>query len=96
MRAATASRSNGVYQVELLFAELENIQPNRRLFDVYIENTLVLPAFDVVNDVCRFAADRKELFVNLTDGTLNIQLVPRANQRVPIINGVRVTHRPDR
>jgi subtilisin family serine protease len=87
---------NGVYQVELRFAEFENIQPNRRLFDVYIENTLVLPAFDVINDVGRFAADRKEFFVNLTDGTLNVQFVPRQGQRVPIINAVRVTHRPDR
>jgi hypothetical protein len=41
---------NGTYQVELLFAEFENIRPNRRVFDVYIENQLVPPAFDPIND----------------------------------------------
>lgn len=87
---------NGVYQVELLFAELDNIQPNKRVFDVYVENQLVLPAFDPVNDAGRFVANTKQYFVNVTDGTLNVQLLSRRGYRPPIINAVRVTQRPDR
>jgi hypothetical protein len=38
---------NGIYQVELRFAELDNIGVGERLFDVIIENTLALPAHDI-------------------------------------------------
>jgi hypothetical protein len=87
---------SGTYEVELLFAEFDVRRPNQRLFDVYVENTLVLPAFDVYNDVGRFVADHKKFMVTVTDGIANLQLVPRRGYRVPIINGIRVTHRVDR
>lgn len=87
---------NGVYQVELLFAELDSIQPNKRVFDVYIENQLVLPAFDPINDAGRFVANTKQYFVTVSDGTLNVQLLSRRGYKPPIINALRVTQRPDR
>jgi Malectin domain len=85
----------GVYQVELRFAELRQIQPNTRLFDVILENTLVLPAHDIALEVGSFAADDHSFFVQVTDGTLDVRLIRRAGFDRPIINAVRVTSRPD-
>ena len=87
---------NGVYQVELRFAELQNIKANQRVFDVVINNTLVLPALDVVGEVGKLTADDKSFFVTVTDGTMHIRLITRKGFREPIINAIRVTHRPDR
>jgi len=85
----------GVYQVELRFAELRQIQPNRRLFDVILENNLVLPAHDIALEVGSFAADDHSFFVQVTDGTLDVRLIRRAGFDRPIINALRVTSRPD-
>jgi len=85
----------GVYQVELRFAELRRIRPNTRLFDVILENTLVLPAHDIALEVGSFAADDHSFFVQVTDGTLDVRLIQRAGFDRPIINALRVTSRPD-
>jgi subtilisin family serine protease len=85
----------GVYQVELRFAELRQIRPNTRLFDVILENTLVLPAHDIALEVGSFAADDHSFFVQVTDGTLDVRLIRRAGFDRPIINALRVTSRPD-
>jgi subtilisin family serine protease len=85
----------GVYQVELRFAELRRVRPNTRLFDVVLENTLVLPAHDIALEVGSFAADDHSFFIRVTDGTLDVRLIERAGFDRPIINAVRVTSRPD-
>jgi subtilisin family serine protease len=87
---------NGVYQVELRFAEFDNIKPGKRIFDVVVENTLVLPAHDIVYEVGRFAADAKTFFIDVTDGRADIRLIPRAGFSKPVINALRITRRPDR
>ncbi len=86
----------GKYQVDLRFAEITDIGPNTRLFDVIIGNDLVLPAHDIVFAAGTFAADDYTFFTRVTDGRLNVRLVPRTGFRDPIISAVRVTHRPDR
>jgi hypothetical protein len=87
---------NGIYEVDLRSAELENIKFGKRPYDVIVENTLVLPAHDIVYDVGTFAADDHVFFVPVTDGRLDVRFVPRAGSKKPIINAIRVTHRPDR
>ncbi len=87
---------NGVYQVDLRFAELDKVQPGGRLFDVITENTLQLPAHDIFYEVGRFAADDHTFFVEVTDGRMDIRLIPRAGSAKPVINALRITHRPDR
>jgi hypothetical protein len=87
---------NGVYQVELRFAELEKKSPGDRLFDVVAENTLVLPAHDIAYQVGRFAADNQTFFIEVTDGRMDIRLIPRAGNGDPVINALRITQRPDR
>jgi hypothetical protein len=84
----------GVYQVELNYAELGWTDPNSRLFDVIIEGRIVSPALDVADEVGGFAALTKSHFVQVDDGQLNIRFISRAG--APIVNGVRVTERPDR
>ncbi|ALG07750.1 hypothetical protein AOZ06_13280 [Kibdelosporangium phytohabitans] len=84
----------GVYQVELNYAELGWADPNTRLFDVIIEGKLVTPALDVAGEVGGFAALATSQNVQVDDGQLNIRFVSRAG--APIVNGVRVTERPDR
>ena len=87
---------NGVYQVDLRFAELDNVGPGKRLFDVIFENTLVLPAHDIFYEVGRYAAEAKTYFIEVTDGRGDLRLIPRAGFQKPIINALRITRRPDR
>ncbi len=86
----------GVYQVELRFAEIQNRKPSQRLFDVIVEGSLVLPALDIAGEVGQNTADDKSFFVSLTDGQMNIRFITRQADKEPLINAIRVTHRPDR
>ncbi|MGH3658682.1 MAG: malectin domain-containing carbohydrate-binding protein, partial [Micromonosporaceae bacterium] len=86
---------NGVYEVDLRFAELTNVQPGSRLYDVIIEGSFSLPAHDTVGEVGTFAADQHVFFVPVTDGQLNIRFVGRAGNAPPVVNAIQVIHRPD-
>jgi subtilisin family serine protease len=88
---------SGVYQVELRFAELSNRRPGQHIFDVLIEGSLVLPAYDIVLAAGgTYTADDQSFFVNVTDGQLSVRFVERRGYGDPQINALRVTHRPDR
>ena len=87
---------NGIYEIDLNFAELNNIKLGKRLYDVIIENTLVLPAHDIVYEVGTFTADKHIFFVEVTDGQMDVRFIPRAGYEKPVINSLRVTRRPDR
>jgi hypothetical protein len=87
---------NGVYQVDLGFAEFDSDKPGKRVFDVVVENTLVLPAHDIAYEVGRFTAESKTFFIDVTDGRADIRLIPRAGFSKPVINSLRITRRPDR
>jgi hypothetical protein len=88
---------NGIYQVDFKFAELDAREKNgKRLFDVIVENTLVLPAHDIAYDVGTLAADNHTFFVEVVDGRMDVRFIARAGSDNPVINALRVTHRPDR
>lgn len=87
---------NGVYEIDLRFAELAQVRLGQRLFDAIVENTLVLPAHDIQYEVGRNAADDQHFFVEVTDGRLDVRLITRTRNRPPVLNAIRVTHRPDR
>lgn len=86
---------NGVYQLELRFAEPHNKQLGGRLFDVIVEGSLVLPAHDIVYDAGNKTADDHEFLVGVSDGQLTIRFVERRGYSHPIVNAIRVIHRPD-
>jgi hypothetical protein len=85
---------NGVYQIDLRFAELRDKGIANRLFDVVIESTTVLPAHDIEYEKGAFAADDHTFYVEVADAQLDIRFIPLEGQ--PVLNGLRVTRRPDR
>jgi hypothetical protein len=68
----------------------------KRLFDVIVENTLVLPAHDITYDVGTLAADNHTFFVEVVDGRMDVRFIARAGSESPVINALRITQRPDR
>jgi hypothetical protein len=88
---------NGIYEIELRFAELnQRIDLGERLFDVIVEDTLVLPAHDIAYEVGRFTADDNRFFVEVEDGRIDVRFIGRPDSELAVINALRVTHRPDR
>ncbi len=89
---------SGTYQVELRFAELdESVGFNDRLFDVMIDRSVVLPAYDIFFEGGSLTAVNETFFVPVTRGRLDIRFLTRfGSPRDPLVNAVRVTHRPDR
>ena len=83
---------SGMYEVELRFVET---QPGPRLYDVSIENILVLSAHDVRGEVGDLTADTHVFFVTITDGQANVRLVPRKASKKPAISALRLVHRPE-
>ncbi|MFG3189788.1 S8 family serine peptidase [Streptomyces omiyaensis] len=97
-QAATGYRfdglPNGVYQVELGFAELSGKAPGRRVFDVLAEGVEKLSNVDVaLESGGGYRALTKSFTVTVTDGRLDLTL--SAVTGTPLVNTVRVTHRPD-
>jgi hypothetical protein len=86
----------GTYQVDLRFAEIQGKRRDKRIFDVIVEGGLVLPAHDIAAEVGALAADDHTFFLAVTDGQLSVRFVTRSGFGVPLINAMRVTHRPDR
>jgi hypothetical protein len=58
-----------------------------------IENTEVLPAHDIRNEVGARTAEDETFFVDVTDGRLDVRFIPHAAFADPVINALRVTHR---
>ncbi|WP_432102334.1 S8 family serine peptidase [Streptomyces sp. bgisy091] len=85
---------DGVYQVELSFAELSRTEPGERVFDVMTEGTERTADLDIAKEAGgAFKALTKTYTVTVTDGQLNLRLVAHTGKT--LVNAVRVTHRPD-
>ncbi|MER6915137.1 S8 family serine peptidase [Streptomyces sp. NPDC000594] len=87
---------NGVYTVELGFAEVNSARPNKRVFDVLAEGTEVLPSLDIALEAGSYAAVQRAYTVTVTDGTLNVRFVAHSGYGKPLLNALRVTERPDK
>ncbi|MER7334733.1 carboxypeptidase regulatory-like domain-containing protein, partial [Micromonospora sp. NPDC000119] len=85
---------NGVYTVELGFAEVSSSKPGQRVFDVLAEGNEVLPSLDIAYEAGAYAAVTRTYTVTVTDGVLNVRFV--ASSGKPLVNAIRVTERPDR
>ncbi|MGQ0841826.1 carboxypeptidase regulatory-like domain-containing protein [Actinokineospora sp.] len=88
----------GTYLVELDFAELRAGQtPARRVFDVSLNGTKVLPNYDIFSRVGALTADRHEFWVTVEEGgSIAVELAALRGKQPPVLNNVRITHRPDR
>jgi len=88
--------ADGTYTVELNFAEIAGLKPNKRIFDVMIEGVEVIPNLDIALEADgAFKALNRTFTVHVTDGVLNIRFVQRAGFNKTLVNALRVTHRPD-
>ncbi|MEN9578313.1 MAG: hypothetical protein RJA70_1322 [Pseudomonadota bacterium] len=87
---------NGIYEIDMRFAEITNTKLGKRMFDVVVEKTMVLPAHDIVYEVGTYAANNERFFVEVTDGRLDVRFIARAGAGQPVINALRVVHRTDR
>jgi subtilisin family serine protease len=88
--------ANGVYTVELDFAELKDTKPNKRVFDVLIEGAEVLPSLDIALEVGSFHATNRTYTVKVVDGQLNVRFVTHTGFGKPLVNALRLTQRPDK
>ena len=91
MTVAPAGQS-AKYLVRLHFAELEDVGPGGRVFDVRLQGKVAAAALDVAKQAGgRLAALVKE-FPNVVvdaDGVITLELVPRSGAG-PILNGIEI------
>jgi hypothetical protein len=88
--------ANGTYTVELNFAEITGLGPNKRIFDVMIEGVEVVPNLDIALEADGgYRALNRTFTVRVTDGVLNIRFVQHSGFNKTLVNALRVTHRPD-
>jgi len=85
---------NGVYTVELNFAEIKNTAMGRRVFDVLVEGQLAIPALDLALEAGTYTAVSRQYTVRVSDGQLNVRFASR--QGATIVNAIRISERPDR
>jgi N-acetylneuraminic acid mutarotase len=80
----------GIYDLELKFAEIQNKNPGQRQFDVIVNGSPYLIAFDISALVGQnFALDRTTL-VSPINGEITVQLANRQAHGEPILNAIRV------
>jgi Malectin domain/Viral BACON domain len=86
----------GTYVVDLDFAELRaGMDAGQRVFDVSINGTVVLANYDIVAAVGTLTADRRVSQVTVAAGGSIVVGLSGNSPLPPVINAVRVTHRPD-
>ena len=85
---------NGIYQVDLSFAEHTFTHPGDRVFNVTMEDERVLHAFDVVDEAGgRRTALDVSIVVEVVDGQLDIEFdAPRGH--TPIVNAIFISELP--
>ncbi|MFG1702044.1 S8 family serine peptidase [Nonomuraea sp. M3C6] len=85
---------DGVYTVELGFAETQYKHPGKRVFDVAIEGEPAIQALDLAREAGPNTAVSRQYTVQVTDGRLDVRFTARTG--TPIVNSIRVTERPDK
>ena len=86
---------DGVYEVELHFAEIQGKAPLQRIFDVTADSEWLLVGYDVADDVGQNTASVLTFPVEVDDGSVRIRFLERFRYGQPIINAIQLTRRPD-
>ncbi|HEX9974904.1 MAG TPA: malectin domain-containing carbohydrate-binding protein, partial [bacterium] len=81
-------QQNGLYKVTLHFAEFQHQAAAMRIFDVKIENQLVLENFDIFAQVGAFSAYVKSAMIEVTDNQLDIAFVSKTGE--PCVSAIEV------
>ncbi|WP_327588678.1 S8 family serine peptidase [Nonomuraea sp. NBC_00507] len=85
---------DGVYVVELGFAEIRHQLPGKRVFDVAIEGMPVIRTLDLVREAGPNTAVSRQHTVRVSDGRLNVTFHERIGN--PVLSFIRITERPDK
>ena len=94
MSAYRVDLPNGLYRVDLAFAEIQLNRAGARIFSVSLEGSVALANLDVFAAAGgRYTALNRSFVVEVTDGTLDIGFAPQRGD-LPIINGILVTQVP--
>lgn len=88
----------GIYEVTVKLAEIRKLEPGERVFDIYAGEKPVASGMDISAAVGKEAATERTVFVKLTAelNSLDLRFLGRDGKRGPLVNAVRVVHRPDR
>ncbi|WP_277350910.1 S8 family serine peptidase [Streptomyces chilikensis] len=84
---------DGVYEIEVDFAEIGDKAPGKRVFDVMAEGRTVVDNLDIALETGRRTALTKTFRVTVDDGRLNLRFV--AVDGKSLVNALKVTERPD-
>jgi len=80
---------NGIYEIEIYFAELEYTEPNKRIMDVTINKSLVWDGLDIVKEYgCQTGISRR--FKVLVSNSKGIDIGINAKKGNTILNGIRI------
>jgi subtilisin family serine protease len=85
---------DGIYKVQLRFAEIEHNLDGPRVFTVFVEGRPVLVNLDVAGRVGERRALNLTFETRVTDGILNVRFSGQQGD-APMISAILVTHRPD-
>jgi hypothetical protein len=80
--------SNGEYEVRLYFAENSFQASGQRVFNVEIEDSVVLSNFDIYAAAGYRTAHKRSFVVNVTDGVLDLDFIRGTGN--PQINGIAI------
>lgn len=86
---------DGVYDLELHFAEVQHRKPGQRVFDVFAEGRSLLNGYDIARKVGRDRPAVERFRAEVADGRLTIRFAGRRGSHPPLVSALRVTHRPD-
>jgi hypothetical protein len=85
-----AAVPNGIYTVTLQFAEISVTGPGQRVFNVAINGSQVLGAFDIFAQAGgMFTALDKTFTVSVTNGQLSIQFTS-GSANLPMVNAIQI------
>ena len=82
--------TNGLYKVNLYFAETYFTKAKQRVFDVQMQGATLFSALDIFAQAGRNHALVKSAQVSVTNGQLVIRFVHHANANVPVISAVEI------
>ncbi len=81
---------NGIYKVNLYFAETNFRSAGRRVFDVRMQGATLFRALDIFAQAGADHALVKSAQISVTDGRVVIQFVRHANANFPIISALEI------
>ena len=82
--------TNGLYKVNLYFAETYFTKAKQRIFDVQIQGATLFSALDIFAQAGRNHALVKSAQVSVTNGQLVIRFVHHVNANVPVISALEI------